>query len=64
MHPEIIFFGKRLIAVRAIVLGLSDMDHLSMFIQVSLLREAHITLPAFERLFLRMGPKMVEEFAH
>ena len=52
MNPEVIFFGEWLVAVGAVVLSLSNVDHLSVLVEVALLREPHIALRALEGLLL------------
>ena len=61
MYLEVIFFGEWLVAVGAVVLSLSNMDHLSMLVKVALLQEPHIALRALEGLLLRVRSQVVEE---
>ena len=61
MYPKVIFFGEWLVAVGAVVLSLSNMDHLSVLVKVALLREPHIALRALEGLLLCVRSQVVEE---
>ena len=45
-------------------LGNAHVDHLDVFVEVTLLREMHRAMAAGVRLFASVGPQVVEVLAH
>ena len=64
MDLQIIFLRELFVTVRAPELGGTQVDHLSVLVQIPFLGEPHITVLALVRLLLRVSPQMVKVLAH
>ena len=64
MNLKIKLLGKVSVTVAAFVFGDPHVDHFCVLVQVSFLRELHLTDLAGVRSFSSVGPEMVKIFAH